>query len=134
MMNFVSKTMNYVSKTMNFAFKTVNFAELCSLVVSLVDLLYSAEANAVTVGDDVDVMIEPGDSDTNLTGPVFPKKSPHEGLAVGSRINHLEHGDGTVLGWKHGGERHGDTSGGLQSDGYCRVKFDSGKGGNGWNV
>ena len=108
--------------------------ELCSLIVSLVDLLYSDEANGVTVGDDVDVMVDPGQSETKLSGPIFQMKAPHEGLTVGCRVTHAEHGDGTVLGWKHSGDRTGDTSGGLQSDGYCRIKFDSGKGGGGWNV
>ena len=109
--------------------------ELCSLIVALVDLLYSDEANSVTVGDDVDVMVDPGASETSkLSGIVFPKKAPHEGLTVGCRVTHAEFGDGAVVGWKHSGERTGDTAGGLQSDGYCRVKFDSGKGGGGWNV
>ena len=29
-----------------------------------------------------------------------------------------------MLGWKVGGERTGNTSGGLTSDGFCRVRFD----------
>ena len=40
-------------------------------------------------------------------------------------------GAGTLLGWKVEDERTGDTSGGLQSDGYCRVDFDDG---GAWNV
>ena len=32
-----------------------------------------------------------------------------------------------------GKNRIGDTGGGLQDDGYVRVKFDNGKGGAGWN-
>lgn len=40
-------------------------------------------------------------------------------------------GAGTLLGWKVDGERTGDTSGGLRSDGYCRVDFDDG---GAWNV
>jgi len=35
-------------------------------------------------------------------------------------------GTGTLIGVKFGGVRHGDTSGGLVSDGYCRVLFDTG--------
>ena len=35
-------------------------------------------------------------------------------------------GAGTLLGWKVAGTRTGDTSGGLSSDGYCRVDFRSG--------
>jgi Ca2+-binding EF-hand superfamily protein len=41
-------------------------------------------------------------------------------------------GDGTLLGWKHQGERHGDTGGGLSSDEFCRVKFDRSE--DGWNL
>ena len=51
--------------------------------------------------------------------------------AIGLRVVHLgttdggPHGVGNLLGWKWDGVRVGDTGGGLQSDGYCRVYFDS---------
>jgi hypothetical protein len=37
-------------------------------------------------------------------------------------------GPGNLLGWKVSGTRYGDTSGGLSSDGYCRIRFDNGGG------
>jgi hypothetical protein len=40
-------------------------------------------------------------------------------------------GPGTLLGWKVNGNRFHDTSGGLSSDGYCRVNFENG---GSWNV
>jgi hypothetical protein len=40
-------------------------------------------------------------------------------------------GPGILLGWKVNGTRFHDTSGGLSSDGYCRVNFENG---GSWNV
>ena len=45
---------------------------------------------------------------------------------IGRRVTHAYRGAGSLLGWKLAGERHGDTSGGLVSDGYVRVDFDLG--------
>ena len=60
-----------------------------------------------------------------LVGPVFPQDEQHPQLAVGQRV--LDIGDsgalGVVLGWKADGKRHGDTTGGLSSNGCVRVFF-----------
>ena len=62
-----------------------------------------------------------------LIGPIFPQDQQHPQLAVGQRV--LDVGGsgalGVVLGWKTEGKRHGDTSGGLSSNGCARVFFDS---------
>ena len=51
---------------------------------------------------------------------------------IGQRVVHSgDRGEGVLLGWKKDGTRHGDTSGGLESDNFCRVQFD---GGSGWNL
>ncbi len=49
-----------------------------------------------------------------------------ETLAVGDRVVDVEHGAGIVLGFrKQNGDRIGDTSGGLSSNGCVRIKFDA---------
>eukprot|EP01043_Picozoa_sp_COSAG02_P007258 COSAG02_NODE_215_length_28614_cov_43.077047_7_plen_1563_part_00 len=69
----------------------------------------------------------------SYTGPIFPGGRPHSQLATLSdpssspiRVRHSEHGAGVLIGYKYAGERTGDTSGGLSSDGYVRIKFDNG--------
>jgi hypothetical protein len=48
-----------------------------------------------------------------------------ETLTVGDRVVDDEDGAGTVLGFrKQNGDRIGDTSGGLESNGCVRIKFD----------
>ena len=65
-------------------------------------------------------------------GAVLTHANASIGLRVHTTTSHSgKTGDGTLLGWKHSGSRSGDTSGGLSSDGYCRVDFDSG---GPWNV
>jgi hypothetical protein len=43
-----------------------------------------------------------------------------------------DRGGGILLGWMHAGERFHDTSGGLASEDFCRVKFDNES--SGWNL
>ena len=55
----------------------------------------------------------------------------HTNASVGLRVHTVKShsgktGDATLLGWKYRGTRTGDTSGGLNSDGYCRLDFDKG--------
>ena len=77
----------------------------------------------------------PPDEDSSATPTcIFAGGSPHPALRIGVRVVDECYAGGVLLGWKHRGERTGDTSGGLSSDGYCRVKFDSGQGGSGYNV
>ena len=57
-----------------------------------------------------------------------------ENAALGIRVHTEDEGDGTLVGWKHDGVRTGDTSGGLSSNDFCRVKFDEGSKRSGWNV
>jgi hypothetical protein len=54
-----------------------------------------------------------------------------QGIRV-REINCLsDRGEGTLIGWKSDGQRSGDTSGGLNSDGFCRIDFDTS---DPWNV
>ena len=58
---------------------------------------------------------------------------------LGSRAETTDgKGKGKLVGYKVRGVRVGDTSGGLESDGYCRVDFESGhpagRGTGGWNI
>eukprot|EP01043_Picozoa_sp_COSAG02_P039324 COSAG02_NODE_3097_length_7379_cov_2.471154_3_plen_1248_part_00 len=58
---------------------------------------------------------------------------------LGSRAETTDgKGKGKLVGYKVGGVRVGDTSGGLASDGFCRVNFaeghPGGRGKGGWNV
>ena len=60
------------------------------------------------------------------SGPIFPSRRPHQSLKVGeTRVTHRKWGSGTLLGYKHRGTRTGDTSGGLSSDGFVRIRFDN---------
>jgi len=50
-------------------------------------------------------------------------------------VSGSDSGTGTLVGYKVSGNRHGDTSGGLSSDNYCRVQYSSGSHvGSGWNI
>mmetsp|Transcript_18731 Transcript_18731/g.35149 ORF Transcript_18731/g.35149 Transcript_18731/m.35149 type:complete len:311 (-) Transcript_18731:163-1095(-) len=69
------------------------------------------------------------------SGPIFPCGTPHPRLQLNARVVHKQFGAGALLGWKHAGVRTGDTSGGLQSDNYVRILFDTRYGSaSGWNV
>lgn len=79
----------------------------------------------------------------SYNGPIFPGGRPHSQLSTlldpstpPIRVRHSELGPGTLIGYKHAGERTGDTSGGLSSDGYVRIRFDRGSPGRDgcWNV
>jgi hypothetical protein len=63
--------------------------------------------------------------------PIFPGGLPHKDLAVGVRVYHQTFLGGRLVGWKDGGVRHHDTSGGLSFDKAVRVDFDVG---GHWNV
>jgi hypothetical protein len=64
-------------------------------------------------------------------GAVLTASNASVGLAVSMAGTGSRTGPGRLLGWKLDGVRTGDTSGGLSSDGYCRVNFERG---GGWNV
>jgi hypothetical protein len=74
----------------------------------------------------------------NSMGFIFEAGCPHPDLEPGTRVLDLdENAAGTLLGWKHQGTRYHDTSGGLSSDGCCRIYYDTRPAkhdGNPWNV
>jgi hypothetical protein len=66
------------------------------------------------------------------TGATLTVSNAKVGIRVYTSKKHSSKtGAGRLLGWKVAGSRTGDTSGGLSSDNYCRIDFDSG---GGWNV
>eukprot|EP01043_Picozoa_sp_COSAG02_P008366 COSAG02_NODE_266_length_26580_cov_9.209207_14_plen_1251_part_00 len=73
-----------------------------------------------------------------VDGVVLTAENASESM-LGSRAETTDsRGKGKLIGYKVGGVRFGDTSGGLASDGYCRVDFESGHPGGrekgGWNI
>ena len=71
------------------------------------------------------------------TGPIFPGSRPHAALteaALPIRVRHSEHGVGNLVGFKYNDVLTGETGGGLSSDGFVRIRFDSGEHTAGWNV
>ena len=66
-----------------------------------------------------------------VDGAPLSAENATSGMRVMRGGSGRHHGPGTLLGWKVGGSRHHDTSGGLSSDDYCRVEFDHG---GGWNM
>lgn len=68
----------------------------------------------------------------SIDGSMIGKMLTSQIAKIGLRVKNIAQGQGTLLGWKVEGKRYGDTSGGLVSDGYARVAFDSM--GSAWNV
>lgn len=62
---------------------------------------------------------------SHLPRPILSDGQLHPSLQIGTRVIHLEHGLGTLLGWKHAGVEKGDILEGLRSDGFVRIKFPS---------
>ena len=76
-----------------------------------------------------------GVTDRRANCPLSTSTLTGSNAAVNMRVSRpgsgRHSGPGTLLGWKVNGARFHDTSGGLASDGYCRVDFDNG---GAWNV
>tara|TARA_B110000208_G_scaffold45824_1_gene60773 strand:+ start:214 stop:1413 length:1200 start_codon:yes stop_codon:yes gene_type:complete len=69
---------------------------------------------------------------STLPGATLTVSNAKVGIRVHTSKSHSgKTGAAKLMGWKVAGKRSGDTSGGLSSDNYCRVDFDSG---GPWNV
>ena len=107
-----------------------SFAEVKSFsraeVVHALTTLYKAKAKKI---------------DGPPVGQQLTEKSAKEsmlGCPVEVKVPGRPDGKGKLLGYKVAGNRYGDTTGGLGSDGYCRVHFESGhpqrRSSGAWNV
>jgi hypothetical protein len=78
------------------------------------------------------------DMDAVTVGMTLTPENASESLLGCRAETRSGNGKGTLIGYKVGGVRTGDTSGGLESDNVCRVDFVSGHPGGrdkgGWNI